>query len=66
MVMQNVSLTFSWMVISDGPLQLEMQIRFQDEWLINIILQYLWSTVGQPMSRKLKMVAALSFSVAEL
>jgi hypothetical protein len=34
--------------------------------LIKIIIQYLWSIVGQPMSRKLKMVEALRFSVAEL
>jgi hypothetical protein len=33
---------------------------------IKIIIQYLWSTVVQPMNRKLKMVEALSFSVAKL
>ena len=66
MVMQKVSLALSWMVISVGLLQLDMQIRSQGGRLISIIMQYLWSTVVQPMSRKLKMVEALRFSVAEL
>jgi hypothetical protein len=51
------------MVISVGPLQLDMQIRSRDGCLRNIITQYLWNTFSQPVIRKLKMVESLRFSV---